>query len=76
MLIFFLHGGKQYLVIVDRYSNWPIVREAHSGATGLISCLKDTFAIFGIPEELASDGGSEFTALETCKFLNEWGVHK
>ena len=72
---FFLHGGKQYLVIVDRYSNWPIVREAHSGATGLISCLKDTFAIFGIPEELASDGGSEFTALETCKFLNEWGVH-
>ena len=75
MLISFSYGGKPYLVIVDRYSNWPIVREAHSGATGLVSCLKDTFSTFGIPEELASDGGPEFIALETRKFLNEWGVH-
>ena len=30
---------------------------------------------YGIPEELASDGGPEFTSNETRQFLKNWGVH-
>ena len=70
----FHHRGIYYLVIVDRYSNWPII-ERSNGANGLIDCLRRTFVTFGIPTELASDGGPEFTALSTRQFLKDWGVH-
>ena len=45
------------------------------GSKGLTSMLRDLFMTFGIPEELASDGGPEFTAAETQKFLNTTGGH-
>ena len=71
---FFHHSGSMYLVIVDRYSNWPIVEPADKGSKGLITCLRRTFVTYGISEELTSDGGPEFTAHETRKFLSNWGV--
>ncbi len=73
---FFTFKGKTYLVIVDRYSNWPIVERANDGSKGLINCLRSTFATYGIPDEIASDGGREFTSHITRKFLNDWGVHQ
>lgn len=72
---FFHHKGTNYLVIVDRYSNCPIVKKSSDGATGLINCLKRTFVTFGIPDELTTDGGPEFTATATRQFLKVWGVH-
>ena len=72
---FFTHKGMNYLVIVDRYSNWPVIERAANGATGLIDSLRRTFTTYGIPDELASDGGPEFTATATCNFLKAWGVH-
>ena len=72
---YFSHKGKSYLVLVDRYSNWPIVEKVPDGSTGLITSLKRTFSTFGIPEELSSDGGPEFTAGTTRKFLKDYGVH-
>lgn len=72
---FFHHGGVHYLVIVDRYSNWPIIEHAREGSKGLIDCLRRTFTTYGIPDECASDGGPEFTAAATRQFLQDWGVH-
>lgn len=72
---FFHHKGVNYLVMVDCYSNWPIVERAWEGSKGLIDCLRRTFATFGIRAECATDGGPEFTAAATCQFLKEWGVH-
>ena len=72
---YFTHKGVSYLVIIDRYSNWPIVEKSSNGATGLVSILRETFSTLGAPEELASDGGPEFTASITRKFLQDWGVH-
>ena len=72
---YFTYKGVPYLVIVDRYSNWPIVERSRDGAAGLISSLRQTFTTFGIPEELASDGGPEFTATITQRFSKEYGVH-
>ena len=72
---FFHYKGANYVVIVDRYSNWPIVERSHAGGTGLITCLRRTFVTYGIPEELASDGGPEFTSNDVRQFLKNWGVH-
>ena len=72
---YFNHQGHNYLVIVDRYSNWPIVNKAKDGATGLINTLRRTFATYGIPDELSSDGGPEFVAHNTQQFLWTWGIH-
>ncbi|XP_063448334.1 uncharacterized protein LOC134727870 [Mytilus trossulus] len=72
---FFHYKGVNYLVVVDRYSNWPIIERAHNGAQGLIECLRRTFVTYGIPDELSSDGGTEFTASTTRQFLIVWGVH-
>lgn len=71
---YFSYRGCNYLVVVDRYSSWPIVEQAADGATGLIAALRRIFVTYGISEELSSDGGPEFTALITKTFLNNWGV--
>ena len=60
---------------MDRYSNWPIVERTSGGAQGLINSLRRSFVTYGIPEELASDGGPEFVASNTKTFLKTWGVH-
>ena len=71
---FFHHAGFSYVVIVDRYSNWPIVERSKGGSKGLIECLRRIFVSYGISDELTSDGGPEFTANETKQFLRNWGV--
>ena len=68
---FFSYKGIHYLIIVDRYSNWPIVRRTNR-ADGLIKCLREEFVTYGIPEELSSDGGPQFIAAETQAFLKAW----
>ena len=72
---FFHFKGHTYLVVVDRYSNWPIVEESTHGANGLISVLRRIFVTYGISDELTSDGGPEFTSLTTATFLKNWGVN-
>lgn len=71
---FFNHIGKTYMVIVDRYSHWPIVERSLNGAKGLIDILRKVFSTYGIPDSLSSDGGPEFTSNKTSTFLNSWGV--
>ena len=71
---YFSYRGKSYLVIVDRYSNWPIIEKGADGSKGLINCLRETFSTYGIPDEIATDGGLEFTSHVTQQFLSDWGV--
>lgn len=72
---YFSFEGSHYLVGVDRYSNWPIMEKAREGSKGLIESLRRMFSTYGIPDELSSDGGPEFTASATSTFLKNWGVH-
>ncbi len=48
----FTNKGHYYLVMIDRYSNWPIVMIDHGEAQALISNLHRTFVTYGIPVEL------------------------
>ena len=72
---FFSYKGVHYLVVVDRYSNWPIIAKASAGGAGLVNTLRQTFVTYGTPEELASDGGPEYTSTDTRQFLRTWGVN-
>ena len=59
-------GSHHYLVVADRLSGWPEVFKSptgspESGADGLICCLRNCFGRFGVPTEVSSDGGPEFT---------------
>jgi hypothetical protein len=72
---FFHHMGISYLVLVDRYSHWPIVTPSKEGAKGLTHTLRDTFATYGIPDSITSDGGPEFASHTTRAFLKDWNVH-
>ena len=76
---FFDHGGHHYLVIGDRLSGWVEVFGSTAGtnlagAAGLVRHLRTFFGTFGVPEEISSDGGPEFTASSTQDFLRRWGV--
>ena len=76
---FFTYGGCHYLVIGDCLFGWVEVFGSTAGTTlagapGLICHLCSFFATFGVPEELSSDGGPEFTAGCTEAFLHLWGV--
>jgi hypothetical protein len=76
---FFSQGGHHYLVVGDRLSGWVEVFGSAAGTTlagaaGLIRHLRCFFTTFGVPEELASDGGPEFRAGSTEAFLELWGV--
>ena len=72
---FFSYKGVHYVVVVDRYSTWPIIANASAGGAGLVNILRQIFATYGIPEELASDGGPEYTSTDTRQFLRTWGVN-
>ena len=77
---FFECARHHYLVIADRLSGWPDIFKCtpgspQSGAQGLIACFRNCFACFGVPNEISSDGGPEFSAAATTSFLRQWGVH-
>ena len=64
----------------DRLSGWVEIFKsptgtAKSGATGLISTLRMLFSTFGVPKEISSDGGPEFSASLTADFLSLWVIH-
>ena len=71
---YFQYQSNNYLIVVDRYSNWPMVFQEKGKAEGLVSRLRDMFETFGAPEELTTDGGPQFTAAVTQTFLESWRV--
>ena len=54
-------GGKQHLILADRYSGWtmaePLKRLDTKVVTGL---LEDWFIDYGKPERIRTDGGPQF----------------
>ena len=61
---YFALEGREYLVLVDRYLGWPIVQRAErSTAAELVKVMKQVCMTYGVPKELSSDGGTQFTWL-------------
>ena len=72
---YFQLEGHVYLVLVDRYSNWPIVKKCKSEtAEDLVESLREYFSNYGVPKEITTDGGMAYVADSTQRFLKTWGV--
>ena len=66
---------KMFLIVVDSHSKWfevEIMPSITSEAT--IAKLRDVFCRYGIPQQLVSDNGSQFTSEECCKFMKANGI--
>ena len=74
---FMMFDGSEYLVIVDYYSKMPIVRKmptSQCNSAKMITVLKELFAEHGIPEEIRSDNGPQFTSHLFAEFTKEWNI--
>ena len=67
--------GRQYLVTVDYFSSFTEVDYLTSTiANDVIIKLQVHFARYGIPSEIVSDQGPQFTSTQFHSMVNEWGI--
>ena len=70
----FLHDSTWYVIVADYYSKYPwIFQLAAISFNDVISALKFCFSEYGIPEEVISDNGPQFTAREYQDFAAQYG---
>ena len=53
-------SGVHYMVIADRYTGWPKIHQQNGKLMTLIKTCRNMFAQYGVPEEIATDGGTPF----------------
>ena len=64
-----------FLVAVDAYSKWPLVATIQSTTVAkTIEVLRQMFSVYGLPEQIVSDNGPQFTAEEFAVFLKINGI--
>lgn len=68
------YEGKSYIVVTDYFSNYPeVVALQSTSSKAVISFLKTVFARHGVPCELFSDNGPQFSGCEFAAFAKDWG---
>ena len=69
----FTWSDRHFMVTVDYYSRFFEIDELNSLTSGtVIRKLKAIFARYGIPEELVSDNGPQYTSVEFNSFSEKW----
>ena len=72
---YFQLEGYNYLVMVCRYSNWITVYwDKSCTSKTLISHLRYYMGIFGVMDEIATDGATVYMSAEVQEFLDKFGV--
>lgn len=71
-------SGKRFiLTVIDEFSRFPFAFAlSDATATSVVSCLRTLFTLFGPPERLHSDRGTQFESRQLREFLDEWHVRK
>ena len=60
------------MLVVDAYSKWPeVVMMESTTAETMIKHLQQIFATHGLPLQIVSDNGPQFTAEKFQQFLNQ-----
>ncbi|XP_031760407.1 uncharacterized protein K02A2.6-like, partial [Xenopus tropicalis] len=69
---------QTFLVVIDSYSKWlEVLPTKTSTSEKTITLLRNLFASYGLPKELVSDNGPQFTSQEFQYFLQQNGIrHK
>ena len=63
---------KSFLCTTDYWSNIELDPLQSTSSFSVIQCLKRHFATHGIPQELVTDGGPQFTSDEFRRFSTKW----
>ena len=67
--------GHMWLVYVDAHSKYSgVIRMKHTGATETIDKLINLFAQFGLPKQIVSDNGVQFTSGDFDVFCKRYGI--
>ena len=64
-----------FLMLVDAHSKWPEVHKMRSTTTkSTVQVLRHLFSSYGLPRQIVTDNGPQFTSQEFAKFMKENGI--
>ena len=67
--------GTDVFVLVDAHSKWPeVVPMSSTTSAQTITVLRNVFSCYGIPQQLVSDNGPQFTSAEFASFCRANGI--
>ena len=67
--------GKDYLLIVDYTSKYPVVKAlGNTRSETIASAMSEIFSLFGPPTEVMSDNGPQYTGAPFQQLLSKWSV--
>jgi len=65
--------GRTLLVLIDYYSNFiEVERVTNLTTQGVTKVLKEMFARYGVPDQVMSDNGPQFSSANFRSFATEW----
>ena len=66
---------KMFLIVVDAHSKWPeVIQMSSTTSSKTIDVLRTLFARYGLPEQVVSDNGPQFTSDGFAQFMKTNGV--
>lgn len=69
------HQGQYFFVLTDAHSKWPeIFAMTKTTTEKTITILRHLFSSYGLPEEIVSDNGPQFTSDLFADFLQQNGI--
>ena len=67
--------GQQFLIMVDAHSKWPeVISMTVTSAEKTIIEMRRIFAMHGLPCQIVSDNGAQFTSFHFAEFLKQNGI--
>ena len=67
--------GKTFLIVVDAHSKWPeVIPMSSTTTTQTVRELRQLFSQYGLPQQLVSDNGPQFSAEEFAAFCKMNGI--
>ena len=72
--LFYL-DGIDYLLITDYHSKFPVIRRMHNTSSASVATvMRETFSMLGVPAELISDNGPQFTGKPFKDMCEKWNI--
>ena len=67
--------GKNYLIIVDSYSKWcEVIILSNTSSSHTIEACRSLFSKYGLPNQIVTDNGKQFTGNEFKTFCTRNGI--
>ena len=72
---YFQYDNTMYLIMVDSYSKWIDVKVmTKTNTRSTINCLEHWFSVYGLPHQIVTDNGSQFTSVEFATYVTNNGI--